>query len=190
MFGSVDPEHSKKSRRWRLPQYVKSLCKMSRILNRNSWFANWRLSMESCVRPRRFGRCSWDELQNRRYSIYSIKDGGERRARGISELRGQESTPWTHKSFIYKQGLISQAGRRGFEPRLPLQFYQWLRPVHTSLGPNSSPHGTCYQSEAEGSIRELLIWPDSQLFHCPAEIAFDAPNALFPASSMANPDML
>ncbi|MCL5744916.1 MAG: hypothetical protein M1541_13490, partial [Acidobacteria bacterium] len=48
--------------------------------------------------------------RNRRYSIYSIKDGGEKRARGISELRGQESTPWTHKSFIYKQGLISQAG--------------------------------------------------------------------------------
>ena len=61
-----------------------------------------------------------DKMGNRRYSIYSIKDGGERRARGISELRGQESTPWTHKSFIYKQGLISQAGRRGFDPRLPL----------------------------------------------------------------------
>jgi hypothetical protein len=59
--------------------------------------------------------------RNRRYSIYSIKDGGEQRARGISELRGQESTPWTHKSFIFKRRLISQAGRRGFEPRLPLQ---------------------------------------------------------------------
>jgi hypothetical protein len=59
-------------------------------------------------------------MGNRRYSIYSIKDGGEKRARGISELRGQESTPWTHKSFVYKRRLISQAGRRGFEPRLPL----------------------------------------------------------------------
>jgi hypothetical protein len=29
----------------------------------------------------------------RRYSIYSIKDGGKNEARGITELRGQESTP-------------------------------------------------------------------------------------------------
>lgn len=35
----------------------------------------------------------------RRYSMCSIKDGGERRARGIHELRGQESTAWMHKSF-------------------------------------------------------------------------------------------
>ena len=53
-------------------------------------------------------------MLNRRYSVYSIKDGGARQARGISELRGQESMPWTHKSFIYKQGLISQPGRCGF----------------------------------------------------------------------------
>ena len=31
--------------------------------------------------------------RDRRYSIYSIKDGCEKRARGIGELRGQESTP-------------------------------------------------------------------------------------------------
>jgi len=55
-----------------------------------------------------------------RYSIYSIKDGGEKRARGISELRGQESSPWTHKSFVCKRRLISQAGRREFEDWLPL----------------------------------------------------------------------
>ena len=65
-------------------------------------------------------------MGNRRYSIYSIKDGGERRARGISELRGQESTPWTHKSFVYKRRLISQAGRRGFESRLPLHLFNHL----------------------------------------------------------------
>jgi len=68
-----------------------------------------------------------DKQGNRGYSIYSIKDGGERRARGISELRSQESTPWTHKSFIYKQGLISQAGRRGFESGLPLHVFIDLR---------------------------------------------------------------
>src|SRR6266545_2514852 len=66
--------------------------------------------------------------RDRRYSIYSIKDGGERPARGISELRGQESTPWTHRSFIYKQGLISQAGRRGFESRLRSKFSMTCTP--------------------------------------------------------------
>ncbi len=63
----------------------------------------------------------------RRYSIYSIKDGGDRRTRGISELRCQESTPWTHKSLVFKRQLISQAGRRGFESRLPLQLLKELR---------------------------------------------------------------
>ena len=89
-------------------------------------------------------------MGNRRYSIYSIKDGGERRARGISELRGQESTPWTHKSFIYKQGLISQAGRRGFEPRLPLH-------VFNNLAVSIGPLGACYLSEMECSDSNPLI---------------------------------
>ena len=78
---------------------------------------------------------------NRRYSIYSIKDGGERRARGISELRGQESTPWTHKSFIYKQGLISQAGRRGFESRLPLHLFNHLHASPNQLLSHLSQSG-------------------------------------------------
>ncbi len=60
------------------------------------------------------------EVQNR-YSIYSVKDGFENRARGISGLGSLVSTPWTHKSIIYNRGTIFQARRRGFEPRLPLQ---------------------------------------------------------------------
>jgi hypothetical protein len=36
----------------------------------------------------------------------------EGRPRGISELGCLVSTPWTHKSFIDKRRLISQAGRR------------------------------------------------------------------------------
>ena len=55
-------------------------------------------------------------VRDRRYSICSIKEGGERRARGISELGGEESTPWTHKSFIYKQGLISRLLQLNFGP--------------------------------------------------------------------------
>jgi len=47
----------------------------------------------------------------------------KRRARGISGLGCLVSTPWTHKSFINKRRLDSQAGRRGFESRLPLQCF-------------------------------------------------------------------
>jgi hypothetical protein len=45
------------------------------------------------------------------YSIYSINGGFEERPRGISELGSLVSTPWTHKSFIDKRRLTSQAGR-------------------------------------------------------------------------------
>src|ERR1039458_9989825 len=102
-------------------------------------------------------------MLNRRYSIYSIKNGGERRARGISELRGQESTPWTHKSFIYKQGLISQAGRRGFEPRLPLQIlYSEFEKVGQSVS-GFRPLVSCPQlaSPAGKRVRILHRCPTS-----------------------------
>ena len=110
----------------------------------------WTLELQwaVCARPvSAFPAMSWSESSavnsgNRRYSIYSIKDGGERRARGISELGGQESTPWTHKSCIFKRGLISQAGRRGFEPRLPLQ----------------TPFQICALS-AVSSLAEILVTP-------------------------------
>ena len=46
------------------------------------------------------------------YSIYSINNGFRKRSRGISELGCLVSTPWTHKSFIDKRRLISQAGRQ------------------------------------------------------------------------------
>src|SRR5580692_11550068 len=60
------------------------------------------------------------------YSIYSINGGSEGRPRGISELGCLVSTPWTHKSFIDKRRLTSQAGRRGFEPHLPLHLFNNL----------------------------------------------------------------
>ena len=37
------------------------------------------------------------------------------------DLNDQKTTPLTPKSFIYNRYPFSQAGRRGFEPRLPLQ---------------------------------------------------------------------
>src|SRR5580658_443687 len=51
------------------------------------------------------------------YSIYSINDGFEDQLRGISELGCLVSTPWTHKSFIDKRRLTSQAGRRTHLPK-------------------------------------------------------------------------
>src|SRR5437899_448117 len=63
------------------------------------------------------------------YSVYSIRNDLETRRRRISELHCLVSTPWTHKSFIYKRPLNSQAGRRGFDPRLPLHVFNHL---HTS----------------------------------------------------------
>ena len=61
------------------------------------------------------------------YSIYSINGGFEGRPRGISELGCLVSTPWTHKSFIDKRRLTSQAGRRRFEPGLPLHLFNDLQ---------------------------------------------------------------
>src|ERR1035438_6565372 len=54
------------------------------------------------------------------YSIYSINNGFRKRSRGISELGCLVSTPWTHKSFIDKRRLISQAGRQRLGVHLDL----------------------------------------------------------------------
>ena len=49
--GSGYPDYSKRFRPWKLPQYVKSSSKMSRILNKNSCFAHRLRSMASCGNP-------------------------------------------------------------------------------------------------------------------------------------------
>jgi hypothetical protein len=36
-------------------------------------------------------------------------------------LRGQQTTPWARKSFIYERSGTFQAVGRGFDSRLPLQ---------------------------------------------------------------------
>jgi len=41
-------------------------------------------------------------------------------------LNGQDATPWTRKLLIFKCITGSQAGRRGFEPRLPLHLFNDL----------------------------------------------------------------
>src|ERR1700677_2223190 len=84
------------------------------------------------------------------YSIYSINGGFEGRPRGISELGCLVSTPWTHKSFIDKCRLTSQAGRRGFEPHLPLQLFNNLHTPPNQLLSHLS------QSDADGSDLKAL----------------------------------
>ncbi len=38
-----------------------------------------------------------------------------------AKMQSRDSVPLTPKLFIINSGLFSQAGRRGFDPRLPLQ---------------------------------------------------------------------
>jgi hypothetical protein len=42
----------------------------------------------------------------------------------------QDGRPWAHKFFIHKRTEVSQAGRRGFDPRLPLHLFKHLGRSH------------------------------------------------------------
>jgi len=42
---------------------------------------------------------------------------------------GQNASPWSHKFFIFKCVPTSQAGRREFEPRLPLHLFNNLERI-------------------------------------------------------------
>ena len=61
-----------------------------------------------------------------RYLVY-LNNGalGERVVKTM-DLCDQKTAPWTPKPFIYNRRSYSQAGRRGFESRLPLQFFNNL----------------------------------------------------------------
>jgi hypothetical protein len=61
------------------------------------------------------------------YSVYSVK-----RRFGASTVfsvvrSGQNASPWPHLFSIFKCIPSSQAGRRGFDPRLPLHVFNNLR---------------------------------------------------------------
>jgi hypothetical protein len=64
--------------------------------------------------------------QANNYTVYSVKGASGNGPRRISELGSLVSTPWTPKSFIYNRAIISQAGRRRFDPGLPLQLFNKL----------------------------------------------------------------
>jgi len=52
---------------------------------------------------------------------------------------GQDSTPLTHRFFIYKVGLCSQAECRGFDPRLPLHVFNYLQSSSSAACSNLLP---------------------------------------------------
>src|SRR3954447_8197744 len=60
------------------------------------------------------------ESRKRRYSVYSNKAEFQRWARNSVDAGCQKASPWTSKLFICNFCPSSQAGRRGFEPCLPL----------------------------------------------------------------------
>ena len=113
-------------------------------------------------------------LRESNYSIYSINGGFEERPRGISELGCLVSTPWTHKSFIDKRRLTSQAGRRRSDcwkcrlvviPRI-------FAPIPVPVQESALPHLTMEVSPAsKGMIavgtaarNSKNVWPPGRLF--------------------------
>ena len=65
------------------------------------------------------------EVQDRdvfRYLVYLNNRAAGKGSVKTIDLRDQKTAPLTPKSFIYNRRSYSQAGRRGFESRLPLQF--------------------------------------------------------------------
>jgi hypothetical protein len=56
-----------------------------------------------------------------RYLVYLVKGHSRRPFLRTNDLPDQKTSPWTPKFFIYNRIPFSQAGRHGFESRLPLQ---------------------------------------------------------------------
>jgi hypothetical protein len=106
------------------------------------------------------------EKEAENYAVYAVKDGYENPKRGISELASLVSTPWTHKLFIYNRTVSFQAGRRGFEPRLPLHFQQVTGlsrcPLRRSYCASRIPRGP------QVHFRELREPPDERLLEHPS----------------------
>ena len=61
-----------------------------------------------------------------RYLVYLNNREPERESLKTIDLCDQKTAPLTPKSFIYNRHPFSQAGRRGFDPRLPLHVFNEL----------------------------------------------------------------
>jgi len=63
------------------------------------------------------------------YSIYSVFVLFEATLVFSVVRSGQNASPWSQLFFIFKCVPTSQAGRRGFEPHLPLQLFNKLQAI-------------------------------------------------------------
>jgi hypothetical protein len=61
------------------------------------------------------------------YSVYSVFVLFEATLVFSVVRRGQNASPWSQLFFIFKCVPTSQAGRRGFEPHLPLHLFNDLQ---------------------------------------------------------------
>jgi hypothetical protein len=79
-----------------------------------------------------------------RYSVYSDKTVDPRRSEKLSGFQWSEFGALAPMSFIFKRQFISQAGRRGFDPRLPLHYLalrqQALRALRQQWGRSPNPN--------------------------------------------------
>jgi hypothetical protein len=72
----------------------------------------------------------------RRYLVYLNNQAAGKGSVKTIDLCDQKTAPLTPKSFIYNRRSYSQAGRRGFESRLPLHSFNNLRAFPTPSKPS------------------------------------------------------
>ena len=97
---------------------------------RMDWLPGNSLLVLSSNRAEAFQTQTGDfEVQNwevSRYLVYLNNRAAGKGSVKTIDLCDQKTAPLTPKSFIYNRRSYSQAGRRGFEPRLPLHLFNNL----------------------------------------------------------------
>ena len=82
-------------------------------------------------------------IQASRYLVYLNNRAAGKRSVKTIDLCDQKTAPLTPKSFIYNRRSYSQAGRRGFESRLPLHLFNNLQASRQRLAPIGSIYVYC-----------------------------------------------
>jgi hypothetical protein len=88
------------------------------------------------MKPARRARNGFDS----RYLVYLNNRAAGKGSVKTIDLCDQKTAPLTPKSFIYNRRSYSQAGRRGFDPRLPLQSFN-------NLADSTRKHFTSFTSK-------------------------------------------
>ena len=100
-----------------------------------------------CVKEEPVGRFEAMIREVFRYLVYPNNPASGKRIVKIKDLCDQKTAPLTPKSFIYNRRSYSQAGRRGFESRLPLHLFNHLRQVEISGKPTFRGNGVARRPE-------------------------------------------